>query len=191
MLDIILLLTVFCSSVYCEGYYCPYNDLGSTSGNELLYDYYFDNDGTYWTRKGETGWMTVTEYCRNKGDTSLHSDAGEWKCNDSHLLCIWDGNTCNVNQNRNPDCKELCSAIINNMGPQCLGNCAGGRSSNTLYSQFCEPSLKSNEDNNKDTKVNEDTKLNEDTKVNEDTKQQEDTKVKNKKNRNKNRCRRN
>jgi hypothetical protein len=92
--------------------------------------------------------MTVIEYCRNKADTSLHSDAGEWKCNDSHLLCIWDGSTCNVNQDRNPDCKELCRAIINNMGPQCLGNCAGNRSSNTLYSQFCEPSLQSNTVNN-------------------------------------------
>ena len=64
--------------VLAEGYYCPYIDLGSTSESQLLYDYYNDNDGTYWTRKGETGWMTVTEYCKNKGDLSLHSDAGEW-----------------------------------------------------------------------------------------------------------------
>ena len=148
----LLFLSFLCGVVYGEGYYCPYNDLGSTPANELLYDYYFDNDGTYWTRKGETGWMTVTEYCRNKGDTALHSDAGEWKCNDSHLLCIWNGSSCIVNENRNPDCRDLCSAIINNMGPQCLGNCAGGRSSNTLYSQYCEPSLKSNDDRKEEPK---------------------------------------
>jgi hypothetical protein len=137
----ILLVLFFASIVKSEGYYCPYEDLGATSENQLLYDYYYDNDGTFWTRKGETGWMTVETYCSNKGDTSLHSDAGEWKCNDSHLLCIWDGSSCKVNTNRVPDCKELCQAVLNNGGPECLGNCAGGRSSNTLYSKYCEPTV--------------------------------------------------
>ena len=139
--------------VLAEGYYCPYIDLGSTSESQLLYDYYNDNDGTYWTRKGETGWMTVTEYCKNKGDLSLHSDAGEWKCNDSHLLCIWDGNNCQVNNKRHPDCKELCQAVIDNKGPQCLGNCPDGRNSNNLYSQYCEP--KTNKNKNKKHQENE------------------------------------
>ena len=133
--------------VLAEGYYCPYTDLGSTSESQLLYDYYNDNDGTYWTRNGETGWMTVTEYCKNKGDLSRHSDAGEWKCNDSHLLCIWDGTNCQVNDKRLPDCKELCQAVLNNNGPQCLGNCPNGKSSNNLYSQYCEPKISSNQEN--------------------------------------------
>jgi len=139
----LLFLSFLCGVVYGEGYYCPYNDLGSTPANELLYDYYFDNDGTYWTRKGETGWMTVTEYCRNKGDTALHSDAGEWKCNDSHLLCYWNGSSCEVNTDRKPDCKKLCQAVLDNMGPECLGNCPNGHSSNNLYSTYCEPSITS------------------------------------------------
>jgi hypothetical protein len=133
--------------VLAEGYYCPYTDLGSTTESQLLYDYYNDNDGTYWTRNGETGWMTVTEYCKNKGDLSLHSDAGEWKCNDSHLLCIWNGNNCQVNDKRHPDCKELCQAVLDNKGPQCLGNCPNGQNSNNLYSEYCEPKTSNNQVN--------------------------------------------
>lgn len=128
-------------TVVSEGYYCPYSDLGSTETNQLIYDYYDAHGGLYWTRTGETGWMSIIDYCKNKGDSSLHSDAGEWKCNDSHLLCFWDGNSCQVNQSRNPDCKELCQAVLNNQGPECLGNCPNGSSSNTLYSTYCEPSL--------------------------------------------------
>lgn len=135
--------------VKCEGYYCPYEDLGATSENELLYDYYSDNDGTFWTRKGETGWMSIQDYCSNKADTSLHSDAGEWKCNDSHLLCIWDGSSCQVNRDRLPDCKELCTSVLNNEGPECLGNCPGGQSSNTLYSEYCEPETKDSSESEK------------------------------------------
>lgn len=134
-----LVLLLFSTRVKSEGYYCPYNELGATTDNQLLYDYYSDNDGTFWTRLNQTGWMKIKDYCANKADTLLHSDAGEWKCNDSHLLCVWNGSSCKVNKARLPDCKELCQAVLNNNGPECLGNCPAGQSSNTLYSQFCEP----------------------------------------------------
>ncbi len=128
----------FASLVLSEGYYCPYTDLGSNGNNQLLYDYYNAN-GNYWTRNGETGWQTVESYCRAKGDLNQHSDAGEWKCNDSHGLCFWDGSNCNINTGREPDCKELCQAVIDNKGPNCLGNCPDGQQSNFLYSQYCQP----------------------------------------------------
>ena len=144
MYTVILLINF----VMSEGYYCPYSDLGATDTLQLMYDYYESHDNTYWTRMGETGWMSIVDYCKNKGDLSLHSDAGEWKCNDSHLLCFWDGNSCQVNQSRNPDCKELCQSVLNNNGPECLGNCPNGPTSNYLYSTYCEPSLGSNNDKN-------------------------------------------
>jgi hypothetical protein len=132
--------------IKAEGYFCPYTDLGATSANQLLYDYYNGNSFQgYWTRTGETGWQSVSEYCRLKGDTSVHADAGEWKCNDSRLTCIWNGSSCNVNPNRLPDCRELCQAVLNNEGPQCLGNCPGGQSGgeslygNPIYDKYCPP----------------------------------------------------
>ena len=82
----------------------------------------------------------------------MHSDAGEWKCNDSHLLCIWDGSSCKVNPKRLPDCKELCQAVLDNRGPECLGNCPSGQSSNTLYSEYCEPMTSSNQTKHQDHK---------------------------------------
>lgn len=138
---IALTMFVFVSQVKAEGYYCPYNDLGASGENVLLYDYYNgDSSQGYWERINQTGWQTVGEYCRLKGDVSVHSDAGEWKCNDSHLLCEWDSSTsnCRVNNNRLPDCRELCQAVLQNEGPQCLGNCPNGQFSNTLYS-ICPP----------------------------------------------------
>jgi len=139
MVYVISLIITF---VLSEGYYCPYVDLGSSVNSELLYDYYNSN-GDYWTRIGETGWMSTIDYCKNKGDVTLHSDAGEWKCNDSHLLCYWNGSSCEVNTDRKPDCKKLCQAVLDNMGPECLGNCPNGHSSNNLYSTYCEPSITS------------------------------------------------
>jgi hypothetical protein len=124
--------------VNAEGYYCPYGDLGATIENQLLYDYY-DRTGNYWTRTGETGWESVAQYCAAKGDYSKHWDAGEWKCNDSKGMCSWDGSSCNVVTTRLPDCKELCRAILRNEGPDCLGDCPGGKQSNSLYSLYCEP----------------------------------------------------
>jgi hypothetical protein len=126
------------SMVKAEGYYCPYTDLGATSANQLLYDYYNgDSFQGYWTRTGETGWQSISEYCRLKGDTSVHADAGEWKCNDSYQLCSWTGTSCVANQSRQPDCKELCQAILNDEGPDCLGNCPGGQSEDNLHMKYC------------------------------------------------------
>jgi hypothetical protein len=137
---------LFTSLVRAEGYYCPYTQLGASESNQLLYDYYNgDSFQGYWTRTGQTGWQSISEYCRLKGDTSVHSDAGEWKCNDSRLTCIWNGNSCGVNPNRLPDCLELCQAVLNNEGPQCLGNCPGGGQApslygNPIYDKYCPPS---------------------------------------------------
>ncbi len=135
----LLSVGIIIGSVAAEGYYCPYTDLGASVENNLLYDYYTgDLSQGYWERIGEVGWQSIGEYCRLKGDGSVHSDAGEWKCNDSRMMCIWDGSRCNVNQNRLPDCKELCQAAIDNRGPDCLGNCPEGRRTNTLY-DICQP----------------------------------------------------
>lgn len=123
--------------VNAEGYYCPYEDLGATSQNQMLYDYY-ERVGNYWTRMSETGWTSVSSYCAEKGDYTIHWDAGEWKCNDSKGVCMWDGMSCNVVSSRAPDCKELCKAILRNEGPDCLGDCPDGKQSNELYEKYCE-----------------------------------------------------
>ena len=115
-----------------EGYYCPFTDLGATENMSLLYDYYDTNEG-YWTRKGEVGWTSVQAYCSDKGDSTKHSDAGEWKCNDSKGICFWTEGGCMVASSRTPDCKALCQAVLDNKGPACLGDCPGGKISNTLY----------------------------------------------------------
>ena len=125
--------------VNAEGYVCPYKPLGYDGKNMLLYDYYNDNDGTFWTRKGETGWQTITDYCRQKGDISIHSDAGEWKCNDSKNICKWNGKSCLRNRRRRADCRALCQAVLDGKGPQCLGNCSTGKQSNNLYDLYCPP----------------------------------------------------
>ncbi len=136
MNKLILALAFFINQVVSEGYYCPYTDLGATTENELLYDYYSgDSNQGYWTRLGETGWTSRTAYCADKGDLSKHTDAGEWKCNDSYGNCVWNASagTCDVVQTREPDCRTLCEAVLNNQGPECLGNCPSGSQSNTLY----------------------------------------------------------
>jgi hypothetical protein len=138
-----LLATTLLISVNAEGYICPYKSLGFDGTNTLLYDYYNDMDGSYWTRKGETGWESVSEYCRQKGDLSIHVDAGEWKCNDSKNICKWDGSGCSVNNNRKADCRALCQAIIDGKGPACLGNCPDGHTSNDLYKKYCPTTTKS------------------------------------------------
>jgi hypothetical protein len=123
--------------VSAEGYICPYADLGFDGENKLLYDYYDTKDGgSYYTRKGETGWQSVKDYCYQKGDLSLHTDAGEWKCNDSKGICGWTGSSCAV-KSEQANCKALCKAVIDGKGPACLGNCPGGRQSNTLYERYC------------------------------------------------------
>lgn len=129
--------------IMAEGYICPYTSLGYDGGqNELLYDYYNDVDGSYWTRMGETGWQSVTDYCKQKGDLSLHADAGEWKCNDSKGICKWSGTDCLIDNTRNPDCEDLCKAVIDGKGPDCLGNCPNGQQSNMLYDQYCQATTK-------------------------------------------------
>lgn len=141
MTKTILLLLNFIIFVNAEGYYCPYQELGANGSNNLLYDYYTLNQagsGTYWTRTGETGWQTVESYCSAKGDLSIHSDAGEWKCNDSKGLCNWDGSSCKVVTTRGPDCIEMCRAVLNGEAPDCLGNCPDGHSGgNYLYDRYC------------------------------------------------------
>lgn len=129
---ILLLLVV--SFVKSEGYYCPYEDLGATENENMLYDYY-DGDFFigYWTRTGETGWISRNDYCFDKGDLTKHSDAGEFKCNDSRGNCFWTGSMCAVSQDREADCRALCEAVLNNQGPECLGNCPNGKQSNDLY----------------------------------------------------------
>jgi hypothetical protein len=130
MKSLVILLTA--SLVKSEGYYCPYDDLGANGDLSLLYDYYNANGG-YWTRMGQVGWTSVQAYCADKGDSSKHSDAGEWKCNDSKGLCMWSGSECLVAVGRAPDCRELCQAILNNQGPECLGDCPAGKMSNNMY----------------------------------------------------------
>jgi hypothetical protein len=137
----ILTLLFFAGYVNAEGYYCPYRELGSFGNNVLLYDYYDVFNG-YWMRSGETGWQTIESYCRAKGDTSIHSDAGEWKCNDSRGMCAWAGGRCDVVRSRQPDCKALCEAVLRDEGPSCLGNCPDGKQSNYLYEMYnCPPSF--------------------------------------------------
>lgn len=46
----------FVLGVAAEGYYCPYEELGATDGQNLLYDYYSgDSNRGYWERLGQTG----------------------------------------------------------------------------------------------------------------------------------------
>lgn len=141
MIQILFFLLNVIAFVKAEGYYCPYQELGANGNNNLLYDYYTLNQAgseTYWTRTGQTGWQTVESYCSAKGDSSIHSDAGEWKCNDSKGLCIWDGSSCKVSANRGPDCIEMCRAVLNGEAPDCLGNCPDGHSGgNYLYDRYC------------------------------------------------------
>lgn len=130
----IVLISAFIAFVHGEGYYCPYDSLGYDGKNDLLYDYY-EGNGDYWVRMGRTGWETRESYCRAKGDLSLHNDAGEAKCIDSQGTCRWNGNSCEVNPLKEPDCFELCKAVHDGKGLSCLGNCPNGSSSrDELYS---------------------------------------------------------
>lgn len=140
----IVISSLFIAIVKSEGYYCPYEDLGANGSKDLLYDYYTTNNG-YWTRLGETGWETLESYCEAKGDLNQHSDAGEWKCMDSFQLCSWNGNSCVANRSRKPDCKELCQAILNNKGPDCLGGaCPNSGSNDNLHMEYCGWSISKN-----------------------------------------------
>jgi len=131
-----MFLSFYMMNVSAEGYYCPYQDLGANGDANLLYDYYETRDG-YWLRMGQTGWQTLESYCGAKGDLNQHSDAGEWKCNDSFQLCTWNGNSCLANRSRRPDCRELCQAILDNKGPGCLGNCPNGGSNVNMHMEYC------------------------------------------------------
>lgn len=130
----------FISLIRAEGYVCPYEELGFGGRNDLLYDYYTQRDN-YWVRLNETGWITRSNYCSDKGDTIKHLDAGETKCNDSQFTCYWSSGSCLVNSTRIPDCIELCKTVLENKGLSCLGECPGGyKSRNELYS-ICENTL--------------------------------------------------
>ena len=119
--------------VYAEGYYCPYEDLGANGNNDMLYDYY-SQQGNVYIRLGQTGWEPKSNYCSAKGDLSIHSDAGQWKCEDSQGACVWTGNSCVFNVNRQPDCRKLCETIVNGGGLYCLGSdCPGGGDRNMIY----------------------------------------------------------
>jgi len=133
---VVIVSLLLIAIVKSEGYYCPYTDLGANGDNDLLYDYYESNNG-YWTRMGETGWQTLESYCEAKGDLGQHSDAGEWKCNDSFQMCTWNGSSCVANRSRRPDCKELCQAILDNKGPECLGDCPNGGSNDNMHMEYC------------------------------------------------------
>lgn len=134
--SLLMFLSFYMMNVSAEGYYCPYQDLGANGDANLLYDYYETRDG-YWLRMGQTGWQTLESYCGAKGDLNQHSDAGEWKCNDSFQLCTWNGNSCLANRSRRPDCRELCQAILDNKGPGCLGNCPSGGSNVNMHMEYC------------------------------------------------------
>ncbi len=144
MFDIVI-SSLLVAIVKSEGYYCPYEDLGSKGSNNLLYDYYTTNNG-YWSRLGETGWQTLESYCEAKGDLNQHSDAGEWKCMDSFQLCNWNGNSCVAMRSRKPDCKELCQAILDNKGPGCLGDCPNRGSHDDMHMEYCGWSISKNID---------------------------------------------
>jgi hypothetical protein len=132
----IILSSILIAFVKAEGYYCPYESLGFDGRNDLLYDYY-DGKGDYWVRMGRTGWETRESYCRAKGNPSLHSDAGEAKCQDSQGTCMWSGSSCDINPSKQPDCYELCKAVKDGNGLQCLGNCPGGNSDRSQLYSIC------------------------------------------------------
>ncbi|NBO99442.1 MAG: hypothetical protein EBU90_04845 [Proteobacteria bacterium] len=154
------LLLLFIIKVTAEGYYCPYSSLGYDGKNDLLYDYY-QNQGNVWIRIGRTGWETRTQYCRAKGDFSLHSDASQAKCQDSQGTCQWNGNSCEVNPNKKPDCFQLCQTVLSGGGLSCLGNdCPGGPSNReTLYAICQDKTSNANANTNSNTNSNTTTKM--------------------------------
>ena len=114
--------------VVAEGYFCPYESIGYEGINDLLYDYYNTTDGgSTWTRMGEVGWTSRESYCAEKGDLDKHSDAGQEKCQDSMDKCVWTDDACTSNIDAVPDCIELCQAVIDGNGPECLGDSCGSR----------------------------------------------------------------
>ena len=133
MMNTILLALLTIPSVYAEGYYCPYTDLGFDGTNDLLYDYY-QQEGNTWVRIGETGRQTRESYCNAKGDLSIHSDAGQVKCEDSQGTCTWTGSSCEADPSKQPDCFDLCETILNGGGLACLGSsCPGGGDRSVIY----------------------------------------------------------
>ena len=133
MLNTILLAILSIPLAYAEGYYCPYTDLGYDGTNDLLYDYY-QQEGDIWVRMGETGRQTRDSYCSAKGDLSIHSDAGQVKCEDSQGTCRWTGSSCEADSSKQPDCFELCQTILNGGGLSCLGSsCPGGGDRRVIY----------------------------------------------------------
>jgi hypothetical protein len=111
--------------------------LGFDGTNDLLYDYYQGN-GDYWTRIGQTGWETRYTYCFAKGDFTQHSDAGQAKCEDSQGTCFWSGSSCQVNPSKQPDCFALCQTVQNGGGLPCLGNCPGGKVDRSQLYAICD-----------------------------------------------------
>lgn len=116
------------STVRAEGYYCPYESLGYDGVNDIIYDYYSSQDeGATWIRLGEIGWVSRDNYCGEKANPALHFDAGEAKCNDSVGKCVWSEGSCIPNITAEPDCIQLCQAVLNEEGPECLGEGCGSR----------------------------------------------------------------
>ena len=140
---IIQLIVMYTIYVKAEGYYCPYELLGFDGRNDLLYDYY-EGNGNYWTRMGQTGWETRESYCRAKGDLSIHNDAGMAKCIDSQGTCRWLGNSCEVDITKKPDCFELCKKVKDGEGLPCLGNCPNGNIDREELYSICKNNNKTN-----------------------------------------------
>jgi hypothetical protein len=122
--------------VFSEGYFCPYPNLGFDGSNDLLYDYYIQ-ENNYWIRLNQTGWISRSQYCSDKNDSSKHPDAGPVKCNDSQGTCIYSNGNCLVDNSKKPDCLALCSRIINNNGLPCLGECPSGYQSRSQIYSIC------------------------------------------------------
>jgi hypothetical protein len=139
----ILILLLFPSFIFTEGYICPidpkYNALGQTSQNYLLYSYY-DASGNTWISKNEYGFTSPEAYCSDKGNASLHPNENlEVKCNDSRLICVWQNNNCVYTGNYQCSSIALCDAVLNHQESACLGSeCTTGGNNDFLYNLYCD-----------------------------------------------------
>lgn len=127
----LFLFSIAIPFVKAEGYLCPYTDLGWLEDEAtVIFDKYAVNDDeSVWIRLGEVGRISHETFCVEKT---------EEKCNDSVGMCFWDGEDCQVNSFRQPDCFELCETVLNRGGLPCLGATCGSRE--TLYS-ICDESI--------------------------------------------------
>lgn len=138
MRSILFLLISLIKFISAEGYYCPYTELQYDGTNDIIYDYY-SLQGNVYIRLNEIGRTTRTEYCREKGDLSIHTDAGETKCNDSSSVCIYSNSMCTVDTTKQPDCLELCKTILNGGGLNCLGSaCPNNNGDRSVIYAICD-----------------------------------------------------